>query len=364
MNPTASEEVSATEDARWMRRALTLARRGWGRTSPNPMVGAVVVRGDEIVGEGLHRAAGRPHAEPLALTDAGERVRGATLYVTLEPCSTSGRTPPCTDAILAAGIRRVVVGTVDPNPRHAGRGIEWLRNHGLDVRVGVLEAACQCLNEAFFHWIVTGRPFVLLKMGMTLDGKIATARGESRWITGEKARRDVQRLRQWADAIMVGAETVRKDDPELTVRSPRNWPRQPRKLIWSRRGPLARTYRIWRTPDNPPRFAAPRDAGSWTDFLNRLGAEEITALLLEGGAELAASALRANAVDKVVFYVAPRILGGCGSRPVVGGPDPDNLSEALPLQNVTVKSVGSDLRISGYMRQSPPRQRHTGCSRD
>ncbi len=349
MESAVADNAGAPEDARWMRLALSLARRSWGRTSPNPMVGAIVVRNGIEVGRGRHRVAGGPHAEPAALAAAGESARGATLYVTLEPCSTHGRTPPCTTAILAAGVRRVVIGGPDPNPKHAGRGIDLLRRNGIEVRVGVLQAACERLNEAFFHWIVTGRPFVILKMAMTLDGKIATASGASKWITGEEARRDVQRLRQWADAIMVGAETVRKDDPELTVRTPRNWPRQPRKLVWSRRGALPRTYRIWRDPGNPPQFAAPRGAADWMGFLGKLGSQEVAALLLEGGGELAGAALRAGAVNKVCFYVAPKILGGRGSRPVVGGPDPESLAEALVLRDVTVKRLGDDLRVSGYL---------------
>ncbi|NOY80135.1 MAG: bifunctional diaminohydroxyphosphoribosylaminopyrimidine deaminase/5-amino-6-(5-phosphoribosylamino)uracil reductase RibD [Kiritimatiellaeota bacterium] len=332
-----------------MRLALRLARRSWGRTSPNPMVGAVVVRDGLEAGRGRHRVAGGPHAEPAALAAAGDLARGATLYVTLEPCSTHGRTPPCTEAILAAGIRRVVIGGLDPNPKHAGRGAELLRRNGIEVRVGVLQAACERLNEAFFHWIVTGRPFVILKMAMTLDGKIATASGASRWITGEQARRDVQRLRQWADAIMVGAETVRRDDPELTVRTPRNWPRQPRKLVWSRRGALPRNYRIWQDPGNPPEFVTLRHSAAWLDFLGSLGSQDVTALLLEGGGELAGAALRAGAVNEIVFYVAPKILGGRGSRPVVGGPDPDTLAAALVLRDVTVKRLGDDLRVCGYV---------------
>ena len=212
-------------DARFMRVALRLARRGYGATSPNPMVGAVLVQGGRVIGRGWHRRAGGPHAEIEALRDArgrGQAVKGATLYVTLEPCCTHGRTPPCTDAIRAAGISRVVAGAIDPNPRHAGRGFTRLREAGIAVTHGVLAGDCARLNEAFNHWIVRRTPFVTVKAGMTLDGKIATASGESRWITGEKARACGMKLRQGADAILVGINTVLADDPSLTVRNARS----------------------------------------------------------------------------------------------------------------------------------------------
>ena len=205
----------------YMRLALRLARRGYGTTSPNPMVGAVLVKGGKIIGRGWHHRAGEPHAEIEALRDAQERghtVKGATLYVTLEPCCTRGRTPPCTDAIVAAGIKRVVAGAIDPNPRHRGRGFRILRRAGLAVTHGVMAEECARLNEAFNHWIVQRTPFVTVKAGMTLDGKIATAAGESKWITGEKARAYGMKLRQGVDAILVGINTVLADDPSLTVR--------------------------------------------------------------------------------------------------------------------------------------------------
>src|SRR4051794_30973739 len=205
----------------YMRMALQLAQRGYGQTSPNPMVGAVLVKSGKIIGTGWHRRAGEPHAEIEALNDARNRgadVRGATLYVTLEPCSTHGKTPPCTDAIRGAGINKVVVGATDPNPRHAGAGFKLLRNGGIQVATGVLEKECASLNEAFNHWIVHRRPFVVVKSAMTMDGKIATAAGESKWITGEEARDYGMRLRQGADAILVGVNTVLADDPRLTVR--------------------------------------------------------------------------------------------------------------------------------------------------
>ena len=332
-----------------MRRALGLARRGWGRTSPNPVVGAVVVRAGRDVGRGWHHQAGMPHAEVHALDAAGGQARGATLYVTLEPCCTQGRTPPCTDAILRAGITRVVAGCTDPNPRHAGRGFARLRAAGIEVVEGVEEALCRQVNAAFFKWVTSGRPLVLLKLAMTLDGKIATAGGESRWITGPVARARVQRLRQWADAILVGGETVRQDDPALTVRVPAGWPRQPRRFVWTRRGAGAfpRGLRIWDDPAQPPGFVAAQTPDDWREWLGGLGRDGITALVVEGGGELAAACLQAGVVDRVAIFVAPKILGGRDSRPAVGGPAPAALAAAINLARCVCRKVGADHLITG-----------------
>jgi diaminohydroxyphosphoribosylaminopyrimidine deaminase/5-amino-6-(5-phosphoribosylamino)uracil reductase len=347
--------ASKTSDRQWMRRALRLARQGWGRTAPNPMVGAVVVRNGVCVGEGFHPQAGAPHAERFALAAAGGKARGATLYVTLEPCCTHGRTPPCTDAVVAAGIRRVVIGVVDPNPRHAARGLKLLRDAGIEVDCGILEAECQALNEAFFYWIRHHRPFVLLKLAMTLDGRIATAGGESRWITGVAARREVQRLRQWCDAIMVGGETVRQDDPGLTVREPADWPQQPRKIVWSRRpaSEFPASLKLWADPRQAPQFACLNTPAHWRLFLEDMGKQDVTALLLEGGGELAAAALRAGIVDKVAFFIAPKILGGRGSRAAVAGRDPLSLAEAIGIRDLKVRRIGDDLLLTGYPGHAP-----------
>jgi diaminohydroxyphosphoribosylaminopyrimidine deaminase/5-amino-6-(5-phosphoribosylamino)uracil reductase len=312
------------------------------------MVGAVLVNRGELVGAGYHHQAGFPHAEVNALEDAGENARGATLYVTLEPCSTRGRTPPCTDAIRAAGIARVVVGCLDANPRHCGGGIAILRAAGIRTTTGVLEPACRRLNESFFWWIAGGRPFVTLKMAMTLDGKIATRSGQSKWITGAPARRRVQRLRQWADAVMVGGETVLQDDPELRVRTPSGWSPQPRVFVWTGR-PLPPAARICReSASAPPETVKPVGREEWLAFLRKCGDRRITALLIEGGGELAAAALQARIVNRVEWFVAPKILGGRHSRPVVGGEDPDSLEEALPLREITTRRIGDDLLITGY----------------
>jgi diaminohydroxyphosphoribosylaminopyrimidine deaminase/5-amino-6-(5-phosphoribosylamino)uracil reductase len=336
-------------DAQWMREAVRLAAKAWGMTSPNPLVGAVVVREGELVGAGWHHRAGTPHAEVHALAAAGERARGATLYVTLEPCSTHGRTPPCTEAVLAAGVGRVVIGSLDPNPAHAGRGVALLRAAGVAVESGIEAARCAGLNESFYCWIRHRRPYVLLKLGMTLDGRIATAGGESQWITGPAARRWVQRYRQWADAILVGGETVRRDNPQLLVRQPASWPRQPLRLVATRSGQLGEAPQVLTDGRAETRLVACADPAAWRQWLAELGARQITALLVEGGGELAGELLRAGCVDKIAFFVAPRILGGRHSRPAIGGADPLHLAEALGVQELTVRRVGADLLIMGYL---------------
>ncbi|MFW5893691.1 MAG: bifunctional diaminohydroxyphosphoribosylaminopyrimidine deaminase/5-amino-6-(5-phosphoribosylamino)uracil reductase RibD [Verrucomicrobiota bacterium] len=338
-------------DARFMERALDEAERGLGRTNPNPMVGAVVVRDGVEVASGHHQRAGGAHAEVHALERAGALAKDADLYVTLEPCSTTGRTPPCTEAIVRAGIRRVFVGCLDANPNHAGAGVSLLRRRQIEVHVGLLEARCRRLNEAFFHWITTGRTFVVLKMAMTLDGRIATADGVSQWITGTEARAEVQQLRKAADAIMVGGETARLDNPGLKVRVPANWPRQPERFVWTRRPQkeFPAELNVRQTEDGvPARFVDPRGPDQWREFLAGLGAEQKTVLLVEGGGELAAELLNSGAVDKLVWFVAPKILGGSGSRPAVGGPDPQRLEECIDVHSLEVSFCGRDMKLVGY----------------
>lgn len=324
-------------DAFWMKKALAEARKGWGTVSPNPLVGAIVVRNGLLLGAGHHVKPGSPHAEINALAAcAGAQLRGATLYVTLEPCSTCGRTPPCTEAILKAGIARVVFGCVDPNPEHAGRGAQILRRHGVQVTYPLCEPECRRLNAPFFKWITTGKPFVLLKLAQTLDGKIATKNGSSQWITGEAARRRVHQLRLRADAVMAGATTCRLDSPRFTARDARGRVlKSPRRIIVTR---------------HPEKFhrtgfesVALPDRAAWDKYLRKLGSENVTFLLLEGGGVLAASALAAHAVDQVEFHLAPKILGGQHSRPGVGGPDPAALSSAYQLGPPEIKKLGADL---------------------
>ena len=332
--------MNTRDDEKYMRMALEEADGAYGLSSPNPIVGAVVVKDGQVVGRGHNTIAGLPHAEPNALDDAGELARGATLYVTLEPCSTTGRTPPCTERILRSGVSRVVIGATDSNPRHCGAGIRILKEAGLEVTCGILEDECRAKNEDFFWWISRKRPFVILKMAMTLDGKIATQSGDSKWVTGEKARSHVQWLRRGSDAIMVGGETFRLDAPSLTVREPAGWNRQPRKFIWSNR-----------TTAPDAESVKPVTSEEWLAFLRRLGAEDAKQLLLEGGGELAAAALNAGIVNQVQFFIAPKILGGRASRPVVGGNNPLKMADALDVEIVSVKSFGEDLLITGNCRK-------------
>lgn len=371
---------------KWMRRALALARRARGHTSPNPMVGALLVRGDLVIGEGWHRRAGEPHAEIDALHDAARRghpSQGATLFVTLEPCCTHGRTPPCTAAILAAGIRRVVVATTDPNPAHAGRGIEILRSAGIEVVTGVLAAKANQLNAGFNHWIVHRRPFVTLKAAMTLDGKIATAGGESKWITGDAARAHVLRMRQEADAVLVGVETVLADDPGLLpfprLPPPGTGPAQfKRRVILDSmaRTPLKskvvtdhfsdRTLVI--AGDRAPRrrvealrkrvqvWIAPTDSAgihlAW--LMAELGGLAVTSLLVEGGGKVHASFLADRWANRVAFFYAPKILGGALSRRAVAGSGFPGLAEAPRLTSVRWRRFGPDLLLEGEVQYASP----------
>lgn len=326
-------------DTPYMQRALVLAQQAWGRTAPNPMVGCVLVRDGKIIGEGFHHAAGQPHAEVEALRSCADP-KGATAYVTLEPCCTSGRTPPCTGALIRAGVSQVVIGALDPNPAHAGRGVKVLEEAGIRVKTGVCRQACEELNYPFFKWITCKKPYVVLKMAMTLDGKIATASGDAKWVTGEKARQDVQHLRKMAGAIIVGSETAKLDHPQLTVRDVPDWPCQPARFI------AGRTQMEGFTSVDLP------DQAAWETFLLQLGEKNCLMLLIEGGGVLAGRALQAGIVDEVIFYVAPKLLCGGKSRPVTGGNDPELLAEAIPVDRLRTRKTGQDLRINGYIKGS------------
>ncbi len=348
--------MNRKEDIRWMRRALRLAGRGLGTTTPNPMVGAVIVRDGTVLGEGWHVRAGEPHAEINAIRSAaGNDLSGASMYVTLEPCSSYGRTPPCTEAIIREKISRVVIGCFDPNPKHAGRCVPILESHGISVVGPVFEAECKRRNEAFFRWITAGKPFVLLKLAETLDGRIATENGCSQWITGEAARKHVQELRQWADAVMAGGETYRMDAPRFTVRNSRGETlKTPRRIVVTRNPAKLEPHPAgWE-------FVSLENPADWIAYLERLGREQVTSLLVEGGGELAASALRAGVVDKVEFHIAPKILGGRNSRPSVGGENPASLSEALELEQVEVRRLGRDILVCGRLPEHD-RERQNGC---
>ncbi len=330
------------KDKQIMQHALRLANKALGMTSPNPLVGAVITKSDgTIIGEGWHKRCGGPHAEIEAIRSlpSPELAKGATIYVTLEPCSTFGRTPPCCDAILRHGFARVVIGCTDPNPAHGGRAVKMLREQGIEVTVNVERKRCADLNRAFFHWIVTKKPYVLLKMAQTLDGKIATAAGDSRWITGDPAaKKRVRELRLWCDAIMAGAETYRLDQPALTARDEDGTVlKTPRRIIVTRQMPEQKDGFEYVSLDTAP---------EWDAFLRRLGSENITSLLIEGGGELAASALAANAVNALEFHVAPKILGGRHSRTSAGGADPLKVAEAYPLKNMKAGRLGKNLKIT------------------
>lgn len=366
--------MSTDADRQYMRQALRLAARGRGWTSPNPLVGALVVRNRRIVGRGWHPAAGQPHAEIFALREAGRTARGATLYVNLEPCNHQGRTPPCTDAIIDAGIKRVVVGMEDPNPLVAGRGIERLRAAGIEVETGVLEKECRRLNEVFCKYITSGLPFVTLKIAASLDGRIATRSGHSHWITNDKSRRFVHRLRHRHDAIMIGIGTLLQDNPRLTTRLPRGRGKNPyRVIVDSRlRSPLhanvfhgdAREKLILATSDDPRLdlgpyqdrvreiIRLPADAAGQLDLrelMRRLAAMEITSVLIEGGSEINASAIEAGIVDKIGFFYAPVLIGGRGALGMLGGNGVDLVSEGQRVTDLRLRRFGTDIYVEGYL---------------
>jgi diaminohydroxyphosphoribosylaminopyrimidine deaminase/5-amino-6-(5-phosphoribosylamino)uracil reductase len=369
LTPTAvsSNMVGSEFDSLMMQWCLQLARRALGRTSPNPLVGAVVVQDREIVGEGFHPRAGEPHAEVFALRAAGEKAYGATIYVSLEPCNHYGRTPPCSEGLIAAGISKVVVGMVDPNPLVAGGGIARLRAAGIEVLVGVEEAACRQLNEGFIHRIVHKQPLGILKYAMTLDGKIATSSGHSAWITNPDARSEVHQLRAACDAVIVGGNTVRQDDPFLTCHQ---WDgNNPLRVVMSRSLNLPEDARLWNVAEAPTLVLT--EVGSSPDFQKMLhgkGVEVIELPLLtpdhvmahlyergfcsvlwECGGTLAASAIAQGAVQKILAFIAPKIIGGSHAPTPVGDLGFTTMTEALRLEKVCWRVVGSDCLVEGYL---------------
>jgi len=358
------------DDLHYLRRTLRLARRAIGRTAPNPLVGAVLVRDGLVVGEGYHPRAGEPHAEIFALRAAGERARGATLYVSLEPCAHYGRTPPCTDAVIAGGVCRVVFASLDPNPLVAGAGMTALRRAGITVEFGALTKEEQRLNEAWRHWMATGLPFVTVKLAASLDGKLATRTGESQWITGEAARRDVHRLRATQHAILTTAATVLADNPALTARLP--GARDPRRVILDSRlrtAPDAHVYAVSipapllvTAVTDDTRLAPFRACGievitvPVTDgvpelpaVIAALGAREIQSLLVECGGTFAAALLAARLVHKLRLYFAPLLIGGCTAVPLLGGAGIAHLVDAPRLREATWKKIDEDWRVEGYV---------------
>ena len=360
----------------FMKRALDLARRGEGRTSPNPLVGAVIVKAGRVVGEGYHQKAGTPHAEIHALNAAGENAKGATLYTNLEPCCHWGRTPPCTEAILQAEVAQVYVAEVDPNPSVAGKGIHQLQNAGIRIHVGLCTEEAAQLNEIHRKYIQTGKPFVILKIAMSLDGKIATASGESQWITSEASRQRGHEIRDTVDAILVGSGTVIRDDPALTTRLQNRKGQDATRIVLDSYGRTSTDARIFNpesragvivavTPNAPVQnINALEKAGAevitvpeahdkvcFKRLMEILGEREITSVLIEGGGEINASAVAAEVVDKVMCFVAPKLIGGRSAPGPIGGEGVSSLSEVPLLQrfNITPIADSDDFLIEGYL---------------
>ena len=344
----------SADDVRWMQVALAEARRGLGRTSPNPAVGAVLVRDGEELSRGWHRAAGKPHAEVEALRrlPAGISPQGATLYVTLEPCSSHGRTPPCTDAIQRARIGRVVYGATDPDSRHQGRALELLTAAGISVTAGVLEKECSALNERWNHFIRTGRPWVILKAGMTLDGRISRPQAPgapppSQQITSAAARADAMRWRAGVDAILVGGGTLRVDNPRLNLRgSVARGRLHPRRVIWTRDAhSLPQEAEVFQDAESGRTLVS--SAVDFPTLLDELGEQKITSLLVEGGSQVHGAVVDSGLVNEVLVYVAPVVFGG--GLPMVGGMGVPDWADGLLLENVTCKTLGKrgDLRFHG-----------------
>lgn len=359
-------------DKFYMQKALGLALRGKGRTSPNPMVGAVIVKGDKIIAGGYHKKAGTPHAEIIALNKAGTEARGASLYVNLEPCChTEKRTPPCTKAIISSGIKEVIVAMKDPNPRVSGKGLKELRKAGIKIRTNVMRAEALKLNEAFIKYITTEKPFVILKIAQSLDGKIATAKGESKWITGPEARGQVQRLRHEVDAVLVGIGTVKKDDPSLDCRIHNG--ENPYRVIIDSLLQITPDAKVLKYHDGKTiiavtdkadrqRSAALEKKGvkvlvikdkagkiELNSLMKELGRLNITSVMVEGGSSISASFLSAKLVDKVMFFVAPKIIGGIDAFPSVGGKSPTLLKQAIKLKAMQTYNFGRDILIEAYV---------------
>ena len=353
--------TNMTDVERFMKRALRLSERARGQTSPNPLVGAVLVRDGQVVGEGYHRRAGAPHAEVVALDRAGARAEGAALYVTLEPCCHFGRTPPCVDRIIEQGVSEVVCALTDPDPRVSGRGIEKLREAGIEVRLGVLEEAARKTNEVYLKYITTGLPFVTLKLAQSLDGRIATGSGDSKWITGEKARRFVHRIRSQVDAVMVGMGTVIRDDPQLNVRWVKG--KHPLKIILDSRLRMPLGAQLFggertilatteRSSEEQRRLVEGKGARVWilperdgrvdlTEVMRKAGREGITSILIEGGSKVATSTLGAGVVDKLMIFIAPKLIGT--GTDAVGDLGIARIEEAIELEDVKLRRIGEDM---------------------
>lgn len=367
---------------KYMKVAIAQAKKAVGRVSPNPMVGAVLVKKGEIIGLGYHHQAGSPHAEINVLKKAGKKARNADLYVNLEPCCHYGRTPPCVDAIIESGIKRIMIGITDPNPLVSGKGIARLKSAGTTTQVGVLEEACSKLNEVYLKYITKKIPFVILKVASSLDGKIATRSGDSRGITAQESLRFVHRLRDQCDALMVGIGTVQADNPLLTTRLKGKVGKDPIRVIVDsslRISPQARLFNshsqagvIIATTQKAPRGKKERlekigakvitvgSANGKVDLkklMVALGKLEITSLLIEGGTKIITSALKDDIVDKIFFFYAPKILGGHAAHGITAGEGVEYVNQALTVQDLKVKRQGEDVLVEGYIRDKPRRSR-------
>ena len=350
-----------------MSHCLELARRALGHTAPNPLVGCVIIGNGQILGEGFHPGAGHPHAEVFALTEAGEKARGATAYVNLEPCNHYGRTPPCTDALIAAGVARVVIGMIDPNPLVAGAGVAKLQDAGMEVVVGVLEAECRELNEAFIHRMLYHHPFGILKYAMTLDGKIATTTGHSAWVTSQEARSEVHKLRVACDAVIIGGNTVRRDNPFLTSRSTQA--DNPLRVVMSRSLDLPTEANLWDVSEARTLVFTEIDSNlEFQEYLRQKGVEVLAtstltpavvmsnlydrgflSVLWECGGILAARAIADGVVQKIWAFIAPKIIGGEIAPSPIGDLGLIQMTEAFELENVSMRTVGCDYLLEGYL---------------
>jgi len=364
-------------DETFMKQVLRLARRGLGSTSPNPVVGALVVKNGRIIGSGYHKKTGAPHAEIEALSKAGERAKGSAMYVNLEPCNHHGRTPPCTTALLKNGIRRVVVGMADPNPHVTGGGCTSLRSNGVEVKCGVLEEECTRLNEVYVKYVTRGKPFVIVKGALTLDGRIATRAGNSKWITNEKSRKFVHSLRKRVDAIMVGVETIIADNPLLTPYLTRNSAPDPVRVIADTNLRVPLDSRVLDSGTSALTLMAAGSRVSNTkrkkieglgarvvrcemrdgridlaDLLDKLAEMSICSVLVEGGGTLFGSIIRERLVDKFYIFLAPKILGGDNGVPFTRGPGCDSIKDCLTLKPLTVRRFDDDIMIEAYPKRS------------
>jgi diaminohydroxyphosphoribosylaminopyrimidine deaminase/5-amino-6-(5-phosphoribosylamino)uracil reductase len=359
------------DDEQWMRKVLRLAEKGRGRTSPNPLVGAILVKNGKVVGEGYHARAGEAHAEIIALQRAREKAKGATLYINLEPCTHYGKTPPCAPQVVKAGVKKGIIGMEDPNPLVRGKGIETLKKAGLNVRTGILERECRRLNEAFCKYITAREPFVILKIAATLDGKIATREGDSKWISGEASRRFVHRLRDEVDGVLVGIGTVLRDDPLLTARIKGG--RDPCRIVLDSQLKIPEEAKVF--GDSPTKViiaateSAPKDKierlGNkgvriltleskegridLKSCLSKLGEIGMMSLMVEGGNQVNGSFLDERLIDKLLLFLSPRLIGDPEAPGIFGGRGVSKLQEAIPLKEMKARRIGEDVLLEGYL---------------